>query len=162
ETFSLTATLVDSTGTPIVADTRITIRNTLSSEILRVDVNTVSQVTTPYSISGIGFGVIEVQDTFGGGAIGTKVIQVTTGPPKNVTVEFFRTERLSPGKTLSEIKATVTDSGGNPVANATVTWTLTYTQNGSPIGQQTVTSATDSTGVAQVPPVVVPENSTQV
>src|SRR5262249_50161581 len=94
ETFSLTATLVDSTGTAIVADTRITIRNTLSSEILRVDVNTVSQVTTPYSISGIGFGVIEVQDTFGGGAIGTKVIQVTAGPPTNVTVEFFRTERL--------------------------------------------------------------------
>lgn len=55
-----------------------------------------------------------------------------------------------PGSTV-EVSGTVTDADGNPVAGATVTFTLTSNPGGASFanGQQTITATTNENGVAR-------------
>jgi len=105
-----------------------------------------SWVYTPFDgYTGSDYFSVKVTDSRGASA--TSRIDITIGDiAYRISLEAVPASILGDGKTMTELYATVTDSYGNPVSGANVTFT-------APVGQfpSGASAATDSDGKAQVP-----------
>jgi len=139
------ATVTDDNGQP-VAD--IPVQWSITGNAMFTPAATTASNTSPNGIASISFSdtraeTVTLTATVGGKTASQNVV-FTAGDAASVVVTLDNNNVAADGTSPLNARATVTDSKGNPVQNATVTWTST--------GSATAGSATqtDASGVSTV------------